>query len=76
MNNNFLNHVLKSDIKDLIKNIDNLTITKGEISGNSIEIEDSVTQSQSSYVYYSRTDDRDKDFNELLNLIAESKNEQ
>lgn len=76
MNNNFLNHVLKSDIKDLIKNVDNLTIKKGEISGNSIEIEDSVTQSQSSYVYYSRTDDRDKDFNELLNLIAESKNEQ
>jgi hypothetical protein len=76
MKENFLNIVLKSDFKDLKKNADKLIITKGNVSGYSIEIEDTTTQSQSSYIYYERDGDRDKDFELLLKTINEIENEQ
>jgi hypothetical protein len=76
MKENFLNIVLKSDFKDLKKNADKLIITKGNVSGYSIEIEDTTTQSQSSYIYYERDGDRDKDIELLLKTINETENEQ
>ena len=74
MSSNIINHVLKSEVKDLIKNIDNLIIEKGDISGNSIEVENKITQSKSSYVYYDNNKHRDNDFEELLKLITEKTN--
>jgi hypothetical protein len=63
------NIVLKNDLKDLTEKIKSIEITKGDISGNSIEIVEVASQSQSSYVYYDRVGDRDKDYDLLLELI-------
>ncbi len=71
MSNVFVNVVLKNDLKELKENVNNFEISKGDVSGNSIEIMDNTTQSQSSYVYYDRKGDRDKDYELLLELIKE-----
>jgi|LakMenE18May11ns_1017448.scaffolds.fasta_scaffold7860244_1 hypothetical protein len=63
------NIVLKNDLKELTEKIKSIEITKGDISGNSIEIVEVASQSQSSYVYYDRVGDRDKDYDLLLELI-------
>jgi hypothetical protein len=69
MSNAFVNIVLKNDLKDITKNITGFEISKGNVSGNSIEIVEKETQSESSYVYYERDGDRDKDYELLLELI-------
>jgi hypothetical protein len=69
MSNVFVNIVLKNDLKDITKNIAGFEISKGNVSGNSIEIIEKETQSESSYVYYDRDGDRDKDYELLLELI-------
>jgi hypothetical protein len=71
MTENILNHVLKSDIKNLKLNLENIVVSKGTISGHSIEVEDKETNSQSSYIYYGRKMDRDKDFDLLMDLLNE-----
>jgi hypothetical protein len=65
----FVNIVLKNDLKSLTENLNDLEISKGTVSGNSIEITEKSTQSESSYVYYERDGDRDKDYELLLELI-------
>jgi len=69
MSNLFVNVVLKNDLKNITKNIDGFEISKGSVSGNSIEITEKSTQSESSYVYYERDGDRDKDYELLLEII-------
>jgi len=69
MSNLFVNVVLKNDLKNITKNIDGFEISKGSVSGNSIEITEKSTQSESSYVYYERDGDRDKDYDLLLEII-------
>jgi hypothetical protein len=69
MSNLFVNVVLKNDLKNITKNIDGFEISKGNVSGNSIEITEKSTQSESSYVYYERDGDRDKDYDLLLEII-------
>ena len=69
MSNLFVNVVLKNDLKNITKNIDGFEISKGNVSGNSIEITEKNTQSESSYVYYERDGDRDKDYDLLLEII-------
>lgn len=69
MNNVFVNIVLKNDLKELTEKIKDIEISKGDVSGNSIEIIEVETNSQSSYVYYDRADDRDRDYELLLELI-------
>jgi len=69
MSNVFVNVVLKNDLKDLTENVNKFKVSKGSVSGNSIEVLDKDTQSQSSYIYYDRNSDRDKDYELLLELI-------
>jgi len=69
MSKGFVNIVLKNDLKELTEKVKNIEITKGDISGNSIEVTELETNSQSSYVYYDRDADRDRDYELLLELI-------
>ena len=69
MSNVFVNIVLKNDLKELTQKVKDIEISKGDVSGNSIEITELETNSQSSYVYYDRVDDRDKDYELLLETI-------
>ena len=69
MSNVFVNVVLKNDLKDLTENVNKFEVSKGSVSGNSIEVLDKETQSQSSYIYYDRNSDRDKDYELLSELI-------
>lgn len=63
------NRALEKDLKDILSN--NLDITKGSVSGNSIELIDG--KSYTSYPYYGREQDRDFDFNEVNNFINKNK---
>lgn len=59
------NRALEKDLKDILTN--NIDITKGTVSGNSIELIDG--NSYVSYPYYGKEQDRDFDFNALNNSI-------
>jgi uncharacterized protein (UPF0335 family) len=65
----FKNQVLGRDLKGLIENIENLEITKGKVSGNSIEVYDKTTETQGSYVYCKNMKQRDEDYLTLLEAI-------
>lgn len=68
----FKNQVLGRDLKGLIENIENienLEITKGKVSGYSIEIYDKTTETQGSYVYCKNMKQRDEDYLTLLEAI-------
>jgi hypothetical protein len=69
MSNVFVNIVLKNDLKELKQKVNDIEISKGDVSGNSIEITELETNSQSSYVYYDRAGDRDRDYELLMELI-------
>ena len=70
MKTTIINSALKKDLKELISNPNNITtIKKGDISGNSIEIEFKEPISFSSYVYYDNETNRDKDLTELETLL-------
>ena len=63
------NTSLEKDLTDICAN--NLDITKGTVSGNSIELIDG--NSYTSYPYYGREQDRDFDFNQVNNFINKNK---
>jgi len=65
----FNNKVLSRDLKELISKVDNIEISKGRVSGYSIEVFDKSTQSQGSYVYCKNSKHRDEDYNSLLEAI-------
>jgi len=69
MSKGFINVVLERDLKELSNNITGFEITKGDVSGFSIEVVEIETNSQSSYVYYDRDAERDNDYELLLELI-------
>ena len=69
MSKGFVNIVLQKDLNDISKNITGFEISKGSVSGNSIEIFEKDTKSESSYVYYENSADRDNDYELLLELI-------
>lgn len=75
MDKRIVNIVLQKDLNDIIKNIASIEISRGDVSGNSIEIFEKETKSESSYVYYDNSADRDNDYELLLELI-ESKLEE
>ena len=63
------NGTLNYDLKGILAN-PKVIITKGDVSGNSIEIcvnEPSYID-LGSFTYYGRVNDRDSDFNELIKL--------
>ena len=65
----FNNTVLTRDLKELINNLENIEITKGKISGHSIEVYDKKTETQGSYVYCKNMKNRDEDYLTLLEAI-------
>lgn len=73
MKNKIVNIALKNDVKEILKNTNKIaSVTKGEVSGFSIEIEEKEPQSFSSYTYYENEKLRDADFDELQTLIKEN----
>jgi len=71
---NILNIALKNDLKKILKDPTKFgKISKGDVSGFSIELEEKTPQSFSSYTYYEDEKLRDSDFNELQTLLS-SKN--
>ena len=65
----FNNQVLGRDLKELIENVENLEITKGKVSGYSIEVYEKTTDTQGSYVYSKNSKHRDEDYLTLLDAI-------
>jgi hypothetical protein len=65
----FNNKVLNRDLKELISKVTHLEITKGKVSGHSIEVYDKNTQSQGSYIYSRHSKQRDEDYLTLLDAI-------
>jgi hypothetical protein len=73
MKNKIVNIALKNDLKAFLKNPNKIAkVWKGEVSGFSIEVEETDPQSFSSYTYYEAESMRDADFEELQTLIKES----
>jgi hypothetical protein len=65
---------LEKELKLILENKKNISsINKGEVSGNSIEIEYIEPQAYESYVYYDNAEHRDLDFDELTKQITEDK---
>jgi hypothetical protein len=65
MQNLKINNVsLRRDLEMILKS--NFGISKGSISGNSIEVDENI--STSTYTYYGNVKQRDEDFNTLVNL--------
>ena len=63
---------LESDLKTILKNTDNIkSVTKGDVSGASIEIEYKEPVSIDSFVYYKNLADRDIDYSDLMKLIPD-----
>lgn len=60
------NTILKKDIEE----VKFLNVSKGNISGSSIDVETEL--SSESYIYYDRVEQRDSDFDELLKIINKS----
>lgn len=64
------NWTLKHDVKDILANASNIvSISKGEVSGASIEVITKTPVSQTSYIYYGKDAVRDSDLLELESLI-------
>lgn len=73
MKNKIVNIALKNDLKGILENTSNVaSVTKGDVSGFSIEIEEKEPQSFSSYTYHEDEKLRDADFDELQTLIKEN----
>lgn len=58
------NKTLNDDLKEIIEN--DYTISKGLVSGNSIEV--LYDSTSVSYIYYNNNEQRDLDFNKLIEL--------
>ena len=63
------NNILERDLKEILANPSNYKdITKGDLSGASISLISIEPLALMSYVYYSKTSDRNKDYNLLISL--------
>lgn len=64
------NKQLGVELKSIVANKANVSIAKGTIGGNSIEVRNTKTgEDIGSFIYYDRVADRDADF-EKLNLAV------
>lgn len=64
------NVTLKTELKEILTNKADLSITKGSVSGSSIEVFNTKTNSDmGSYTYYTRVANRDADFDELKTIL-------
>jgi hypothetical protein len=63
------NNALKNELKTILAT-KNVTVSKGTISGNSIEVtSDGEVQDLGSFTYYDDEAKRDGDYDKLLSLI-------
>lgn len=73
MKNKIVNIGLKNDLKEIVGKPTNIgNVSKGDVSGNSIEVTFNDPQAFSSYTYYENETLRDSDYQELERLINES----
>lgn len=64
------NKQLGIELKSIVANKANVSITKGTIGGNSIEVRNTKTgEDIGSFIYYDRVADRDADFAKLKSKI-------
>ena len=64
------NKQLNIELKSIVANKANMSISKGDISGNSIEVRNTKTgEDVGSFCYYDRVTDRDADFAKLQGTI-------
>lgn len=76
MKNTIKNLGLKSDLKEILNNPTNIgNVSKGDVSGNSIEITFNEPLAFSSYTYYENESERDADFDVLQTLIKNQNEE-
>jgi len=67
------NKQLGFELKSILANKANVSIAKGGISGNSIEVRNTKTgEDIGSFVYYDRAEQRDSDYNLLIDKIKNS----
>lgn len=67
------NKQLGIELKSIVANKANVSITKGTIGGNSIEVRNTKTgEDIGSFIYYDRVTDRDSDYNLLIDNIKNS----
>ncbi len=73
MKTNIVNIALKNDLKEILSNPSKIvSVSKGDVSGFSIEVEENDPQSFSSYTYHEDEKLRDADFDELQTLIKQN----
>jgi len=67
------NKQLGLELKSIVANKANVSISKGDISGNSIEVRNTKTGDDlGSFCYYDRAEQRDSDYNLLIDKIKNS----
>lgn len=66
-----MNRLLQNSLEDILAEPMNVSITKGSVSGNSIEVLFIREQSFESFLYQSNVSARDKDLVELVKKIKE-----
>lgn len=72
MNRKFKNRALQIEFDNIISDINNIvSLFKGDLSDNSIEIRFENPPSTCSFTYYGKEEQRDLDFELLNNLIVE-----
>ena len=66
-----MNRLLQNSVEDILAEPMNVSITKGSVSGNSIEVLFIREQSFESFLYQSNVSAKDKDLVELVKKIKE-----
>ena len=66
-----MNKFLKNDLIEILQNPMNVTITKGNVNGFSIEIEFIQERIFESYLYKDNETKRDNDLKHIITLIKE-----
>lgn len=64
------NNILKQDLKTITPRKKSLTITKGDMSDNSIDIFDETKNEDfGNYLYYQDKNKRDEDYDMLIHIL-------
>lgn len=67
------NSSLENTLKEILAN-PNVIVSKGQVGGHSIEVtsEIPIFEDLGSFIYYNKLSDRNKDYEELTQLIKEN----
>ncbi len=66
-----MNRLLQNSLEEILSEPMNVSITKGSVSGNSIEVLFIREQSFESFLYQGNAKERDKDLVELVKKVKE-----